>query len=142
MNHLVAWLAGLLFGAGLLLSQMVDPARVVGFLDVFGVWDPTLLFVMGAALVCTVPGFWWASRLGKPWLEPVFVRPARDDIDRPLIVGAILFGLGWGLAGLCPGPAIVAVASAHADVLLFLCAMLLGMALNRAPRLLGGRRAS
>lgn len=128
MNSLLAALAGALFGAGLLVSEMVDPVRVLGFLDVAGNWDPTLMFVMGGALVCTGPGFWWAQRQHQPLLAGEFHWPATTDIDTRLIAGAALFGMGWGLAGLCPGPAVVAVTSLRGDVLLFVAAMLIGLA--------------
>ncbi|MEN8820509.1 MAG: YeeE/YedE family protein [Abyssibacter sp.] len=134
MNSLLAGLAGLLFGAGLLISEMVDPARVLGFLDVAGEWDPTLMFVMGGALAVTVPGFWWAARLRKPLVATEFHWPRATDIDRRLILGAVLFGVGWGLAGLCPGPAVVAAASLRGDVWLFVAAMLIGLVLGPRHR--------
>ena len=134
MNRLLAGLAGLLFGAGLLISEMVDPARVLGFLDVAGEWDSTLMFVMGGALAVTVPGFWWAARLRKPLVATEFHWPRATDIDRRLILGAVLFGVGWGLAGLCPGPAVVAAASLRGDVWLFVAAMLIGLVLGPRHR--------
>ncbi|MEC9408468.1 MAG: YeeE/YedE family protein [Pseudomonadota bacterium] len=134
MNSLLTGLAGLLFGAGLLISEMVDPARVLGFLDVAGEWDPTLMFVMGGALAVTVPGFWWAARLRKPLVAAEFHWPRATDIDGRLILGAVLFGVGWGLAGLCPGPAVVAAASLRGDVWLFVAAMLIGLVMGPRHR--------
>lgn len=123
--------AGLLFGLGLGISEMLSPARVLGFLDVAGLWDPTLLFVMGGALLVAFPAFRLAGHMSQPLFEGKFVLPTRKDIDAKLVLGAALFGLGWGLAGLCPGPAIVGLASFNTEVLLFFLAMLAGMALHK-----------
>lgn len=123
--------AGLLFGLGLGISEMLSPSRVLGFLDVAGLWDPTLLFVMGGALVVAFPAFRLAGRMSHPLFDGRFVLPSRKDIDARLVLGAALFGLGWGLAGLCPGPAIAGLASFNTEVLLFFCAMLAGMVLYR-----------
>ncbi|MDR0779841.1 MAG: YeeE/YedE family protein [Pseudomonadales bacterium] len=128
MTNVIAALCGLLFGAGLMLSEMVNPARVQGFLDLFnGVWDPTLAFVMGGALLVTLPGFALARRRTQPLCADCFAEPAATVIDRPLLLGAALFGLGWGLAGLCPGPALVNLISFEPQALLFVAAMLGGM---------------
>ncbi len=106
MKPLVALLCGLIFGAGLTVSGMTDPARVAGFLDLFGAWDPTLAFVMGGALAVAVPGFQWLLRRPRPQLDERFHLPTRQGIDRDLWLGAALFGIGWGLSGFCPGPAL------------------------------------
>ena len=127
-----AFLCGFIFGAGLVISGMTDTAKVLGFLDVLaiskGAWDPTLAIVMAAALTVSIPGFALARRRGRPVLVDVAAWPTRTAIDRPLIVGAVLFGAGWGLVGLCPGPAITNLATLSPPVLLFVTAMIAGMA--------------
>lgn len=123
---LVAAAAGLLFGLGLSVSQMVNPAKVINFLDVAGHWDPTLALVLGGALLVTVPAFRLILRRSAPLLDGRFHLPTRQDIDLRLIGGASLFGIGWGLAGLCPGPAVVASLSGFAGVLVFVATMLAG----------------
>lgn len=131
MPRLVAAVAaGLLFGAGLALSDMINPARVLAFLDIAGAWDPTLAFVMGGALVPAAVAFRLASRMGRPLLEPGFHVPSRRELDARLIGGAVLFGVGWGLVGLCPGPAVAALAFGLWQVPLFVAAMLVGMVLH------------
>lgn len=123
--------SGLLFGAGLTLSGMTDPNRVRGFLDFFGNWDPTLAFVMGGAV--TVMALAWRLRTGmaSPVFGEKFSMPDRTDIDPRLIIGSALFGIGWGIAGLCPGPAVASLALAPIHVLPFVLAMLAGMGLHR-----------
>lgn len=120
--------SGTLFGAGLALSGMTDPERVRGFLDVFGRWDPTLAFVMAGAVLVMAVAWRIQRRMAKPKLANAFLLPDRRDIDAKLIAGSALFGLGWGLSGLCPGPAIASLALAPATVLPFILAMLAGMA--------------
>jgi uncharacterized membrane protein YedE/YeeE len=130
MKQIVSGLiAGLLFGIGLAVSEMMNPAKVVGFLDIFGVWDPTLAFVMGGALLITAPGFWLARKRQRSILGASFHIPTRKDIDTRLLLGASLFGVGWGLAGFCPGPALAALSTAMPDVFLFVGSMLAGMLL-------------
>lgn len=124
---LIALLAGLLFGAGLALGGMTNPAKVVGFLDVGGRWDPSLAFVMGSALLVTFPVFAWVRRASRPLLAERFQLPAKRDLDPQLLAGAALFGIGWGIAGLCPGPAIANLAAGSPEVLLFVVAMVAGM---------------
>ncbi|CAG9000833.1 MAG: hypothetical protein CENE_02840 [Candidatus Celerinatantimonas neptuna] len=124
----IAWLAGLLFGAGLMISQMVNPALVLGFLNVTGHWDPTLIFVMIGAILVFGCGYWLlVRRMKRPLLARHFEIPTRRDIDWKLMIGAALFGIGWGLVGICPGPAITSIASGATPVLLFVVAMLGGM---------------
>ena len=123
--------AGLLFGAGLTISGMTDPQRVRGFLDLFGRWDPTLAFVMGGAVIVMAIAWRLQRRMGHPVFAERFVLPGRSDLDARLILGSALFGIGWGLAGLCPGPAIASLALAPVAVLPFLAAMLAGMAIHR-----------
>lgn len=126
-----AFAAGLLFGLGLIVSQMVNPAKVLGFLDVFGNWDPSLAFVMGSAVVVSGLGYLIAKRRGVPVLAPRLEIPSRRDLDPRLIGGAALFGIGWGLVGLCPGPALTAITFGSWQVLVFAAAMIAGMALFR-----------
>lgn len=127
LSLVLAGLFGAVFGAGLLISGMTQPAKVVGFLDPTHGWDPSLAFVMvGAAGVYAI--FFRASlRRARPWLDVQFHMPTRRDIDLPLILGAAIFGVGWGLGGLCPGPGIVAAASGSRSAIAFVAAMLVGM---------------
>jgi hypothetical protein len=128
MSRLLAALAGALFGAGLLVSGMTRPERVLAFLDVTRGWDPSLAFVMAGAMAVYALAFRRIrARRGEPWFDAAFHVPTRRDIDAPLIVGAAVFGAGWGLAGLCPGPALVAAASGSGGALAFVAAMLAGM---------------
>ena len=137
----VPFLAGLLFGIGLVVSQMVDPAKVLGFLDVAGAWDPSLALVMAGALAVTALGYRLATWYGRPLAAERFQFPTRIDIDRPLVIGAVLFGLGWGTAGYCPGPAIASLAFGRIEIVIFVMAMLAGMAAYRVTgdRPIGGR---
>jgi uncharacterized membrane protein YedE/YeeE len=121
-----ALIIGIIFGLGLAISQMVNPARVIGFLDVAGRWDPTLIFVMGGALLLTAPVFPLVLRRKAPFLADQFSLPTKVEIDRPLLLGAIIFGVGWGLGGFCPGPALAALASGSPSVTLFVVAMIAG----------------
>jgi uncharacterized protein len=121
-----AFTTGFIFALGLTVSQMINPARVIGFLDVAGHWDPTLLLVMASALAVTVPLFPVILRQSKPFLAAKFSLPTQTRVDRRLILGAVIFGVGWGLAGFCPGPALAALASGSPGVILFVLAMLSG----------------
>jgi uncharacterized membrane protein YedE/YeeE len=131
MPVLFALFCGFIFGAGLVISGMTDTMKVLGFLDVLairnGTWDPTLAVVMAAALAVSIPGFWLARRAGRPILTAEMSWPTRTDIDARLIAGAALFGAGWGLVGLCPGPAIANLATLSVPVLVFVAAMAAGM---------------
>ena len=131
MKNLLTLISGLLFGFGLLLSGMADPAKVQNFLDVFGTWDPSLAFVMGGAIAVTMPGFWLVIRRNKPFFNDVFHLPSRTDLDARLITGAAIFGVGWGLGGFCPGPAITALPLAAEGSLVFVATMLTGMAASK-----------
>ena len=128
---LAALVSGLIFGFGLAISGMTQPTKVLGFLDVLGIasgtWDPTLAFVMIGALAVTAPGYLLARRRERPLLAKVAAWPTNSDIDRPLVAGAMLFGLGWGLVGLCPGPAIANLATLSSRVVAFVVAMAVGM---------------
>jgi uncharacterized membrane protein YedE/YeeE len=126
-----AFAAGLLFGLGLIVSQMVNPAKVLGFLDIFGAWDPSLALVMGGAVAVSALGYVVARRRGVPVLAPRLEIPTRRDLDPRLIGGAALFGIGWGLVGLCPGPALVGLTFGPWPVLVFVTAMIVGMAIFR-----------
>jgi uncharacterized membrane protein YedE/YeeE len=121
-----AFIAGLVFGIGLTLSQMVNPQKVLAFLDITGNWDPSLALVMGGALVTTLIGYRLILRRQSPVFDVQFSLPTNTQIDRPLAVGAILFGLGWGLVGLCPGPAIASISIGGTKTLAFLFTMVLG----------------
>ncbi|MDZ7928276.1 MAG: YeeE/YedE family protein [Agrobacterium sp.] len=127
-RFVVALAAGALFGFGLSLSGMIDPARVSGFLNLAsGDWDPSLIFVLGGAVLVAVPGVLLRRVLARPILGTEFHLPAKTRIDAPLLVGSAIFGAGWGLAGFCPGPAISALALGLSPVILFVCAMIAGM---------------
>ena len=126
MQILAALITGVLFGFGLSLSEMIDPVRVIGFLDVAGKWDATLLFVMGGALIVTAPLYPLILRRSRPLLDHHFFLPTKSTIDRSLVVGAAIFGIGWGLGGLCPGPALAGLASGAPGVMLFVVAMVPG----------------
>ncbi len=141
-----ALLSGALFAVGLVLGGMTQPAKVLAFLDVGGIsrgisstaqagyWDPSLAFVMGGALMVTLVAFWITPRRAKPLAADQFHLPTRSDIDRRLLVGGAMFGIGWGLAGYCPGPALASVLTGGMDVLFFASAMVIGMwAAKRFP---------
>jgi uncharacterized membrane protein YedE/YeeE len=130
MRMIASLLCGLVFGAGLLISGMVQPTKVLGFLDIFGAWDPSLAVVMAAALAVSVPGFRLANGRSRPLLADQSFWPTRNQIDRPLIMGAALFGIGWGLVGLCPGPALESLATLSPGILVFVAAMAGGMTLH------------
>jgi uncharacterized membrane protein YedE/YeeE len=132
MRHaLPGLLVGLLFGAGLALSGMTDPARVLGFLDVAGRWDPTLAFVLGAALVPSAIAYLVVRRMERPLMAQEFCIPQNRVVERQLLAGAALFGVGWGLVGLCPGPAIASLAFGAWQPAVFVAAMIAGMWLHR-----------
>ena len=132
MRHVIVFFAGLVFSAGLIVSGMINPAKVIGFLDLFGDWDPSLAFVMTGAVAVNFVGHRFVTRRARPFFADGFTIPTRKDIDRELIIGASLFGVGWGLVGLCPGPAIAALGASPASAAVFVSAMLAGMAGGRA----------
>lgn len=127
MRHLIIFLSGLLFSFGLIVSGMINPAKVIGFLDLFGRWDPSLAFVMAGAVFVTFVGFRFILKQERPRFASSFSIPTRTDIDTPLLVGPVLFGLGWGLVGLCPGPALAALTGATKSTWVFFVSMLAGM---------------
>ena len=127
MNRVIAFVAGLVFGVGLILAGMTDPAKVIGFLDLFGNWDPSLALVMGGAIAVGVFAFAVARRRTATWLGGAMHLPRPGTIDRPLVVGSLVFGVGWGLAGFCPGPALVSLGAGQPKAAVFVLAMLVGM---------------
>ena len=127
MQLLISLLSGLIFGVGLILSGMTNPAKVIGFLDIFGHWDPSLAFVMGGAIAIGVMAFGYAKSRSKALLGAPMRLPISQKIDLRLLVGALAFGAGWGLAGFCPGPAIVSLTSGGSKAWIFTLAMLAGM---------------
>ena len=129
MNIFAALCAGLIFGFGLILSGMSNPAKVTAFLDLSGNWDPSLALVMGGAIAVAAPAFAWARRRKQTLVNTPLHLPNNTSPDRKLVGGSLLFGIGWGLAGFCPGPALVAAAAGFPGALLFAAAMLAGMAL-------------
>lgn len=130
MNIIVALICGLIFGAGLTVSGMTETQKIQGFLDIFGQWDPSLIVVMGAALIVTFVGFVLARRQAVPVFEGQALWPTKTDIDTPLVAGSVMFGVGWGLIGFCPGPAIVDLSTGMPTVILFVAAMAVGMIAN------------
>jgi uncharacterized membrane protein YedE/YeeE len=127
---IASFACGLIFGFGLLISGMTDPVKVLGFLDILGPWDPTIGFVMVGALAVSAAGFAVAKHRGAPVLASQCLWPVRRSLDASLVTGSILFGIGWGLVGLCPGPAIENLATLSPRVVLFVVAMVLGMMLQ------------
>jgi uncharacterized membrane protein YedE/YeeE len=128
---LAAFITGLLFGGGLTISGMVNPEKILSFLDVFGTWDPALIFVMLGALLITIPGFQWIQRKGQPFFALRFMLPQIKEIDKKLLAGAAIFGVGWGLVGLCPGPALTALVTLNLDLILFVIAVIVGMSIHK-----------
>lgn len=126
-NRLSEFLVGLLFGLGLILSGMTDPGKVLGFLDLAGLWDPSLAFVMGGAIAVGALAFAVAKKRTRSFLGGAMHVPTARDIDKRLVLGSLLFGVGWGLAGFCPGPAIVSAAAGQPKAMVFVAAMLAGM---------------
>lgn len=142
LRVLAALASGLIFGVGLSLSGMLDPARVRGFLDVTGTWDPSLAFVLGGAVFIATIGYRLSRRFSRPLLDDRYHLPTKTRIDPPLILGSAIFGIGWGVAGLCPGPAVASLSLGLAPTILFVVAMLIGMVIH--DRLLapfGGARS-
>jgi uncharacterized membrane protein YedE/YeeE len=128
-SNLSEYLIGVLFGLGLIISGMTNPAKILAFLDIAGAWDPSLIFVMGGAVLVGLIAFYLAKNRTQSFLGGAMHIPTRRDIDRPLIIGSALFGVGWGLAGFCPGPALVSLGSGELKALVFVVAMLGGMLL-------------
>lgn len=131
---LIALVAGLLFGAGIAISGMINPAKVLNFFDFAGTWDPSLAFVMAGALAVTFVGYRFAFRRGAPVYDTVFHLPTARSIDVPLVAGAATFGVGWGIVGFCPGGALPALGLFEPDAFIFVAAMLCGIVLARTVR--------
>ena len=131
VSRLVALISGTLFGLGLSVAQMIDPAKVVNFLDITGRWDPSLAFVMAGALAVNLVATPLILKRNKPVCDTLFRTPLKEQIDRRLILGAALFGIGWGLAGYCPGPMITSVSFVSSDILIVLIAYIIGTLLTR-----------
>ncbi|WP_372626729.1 DUF6691 family protein [Arsukibacterium sp.] len=126
MQLFFALLSGLLISAGIAVSKMIDPQKVLGFLDLTGNWDPSLAFVMAAALVVYTIGYRLSQKKGAPLLSSGFTLPSKQQLDRSLLIGAAIFGVGWGLAGYCPGPAIAALPAASSGTVGFVAMMIIG----------------
>lgn len=131
MRSLGGLMAGLIFGAGLSISGMINPAKVIGFLDLAGKWDPSLAFVMFGGVTAAALGYRAVLRRGQPMFEASFSVPTRRDLDPSLVLGAGIFGVGWGLGGYCPGPALAGLSFGHLETFAFVAAMLVGMAAAR-----------
>ncbi|AJJ61680.1 DUF6691 family protein [Yersinia aldovae] len=129
MNIFFSLLAGLLFGLGLIVAGMTNPVKVLGFLDIGGQWDPSLALVMMAAVVVATLAFRWAKKRNATWLGLPLNIPTSTRVDRRLMGGSVLFGIGWGLAGICPGPALVLLGAGMYKGVIFVAAMLAGMAI-------------
>lgn len=129
LKNIIGLLAGLLFGFGLLISGMTDPVKVQGFLDVFGAWDISLALVMGGGLMVAIVGVQLAKRQGNSWIGTLIEMPTKTTINKKLLIGAMLFGIGWGLVGICPGPGIVLLGTGQWQAYVFIPAMIIGMLL-------------
>ena len=128
-NRISEFVAGFLFGIGLIVSRMIDPGKVLGFLDLAGSWDPSLAFVMGGAILVGFFAFLIAKKRAVTFLGGALQLPKATTIDKRLVIGSLIFGIGWGLAGFCPGPALVTMAMGQSKALVFVVAMLAGMAI-------------
>jgi uncharacterized protein len=126
-SRISEFVVGLMFGVGLMASGMTDPSKVIGFLDLFGAWDPSLALVMGGAVVVGFFAFALAKKRTTTFLGGALRFPTSTQMDKPLVIGSLLFGAGWGLGGLCPGPALVSMADGQSKAVLFVAAMLVGM---------------
>ncbi|MCE2573431.1 YeeE/YedE family protein [Motilimonas eburnea] len=127
INRVIALVAGMLFGMGMVISQMVDPAKVIGFLNITGNWDPSLALVMGGALMVFAPAYRFLIKPRNKAISGEALKvPTNKQIDAPLVFGAALFGIGWGAAGICPGPALTALVSGQKEIIFFIAAMALG----------------
>ena len=127
LKNIIGLLAGLLFGIGLLISGMTDPTKVQGFLDIFGAWDISLALVMGGGLVVAIIGVQLAKRQQTSWIGTLIELPSKTTINKKLLIGAMLFGIGWGLVGICPGPGIVLLGTGQWQAYVFIPAMIVGM---------------
>ena len=135
MRFIFASISGLIFGFGLALGGMLNPSKVQGFLNIFGVWDPSLAFVMGGGIIVNAIGYYFVLKRDKPLFAEKFAIPTTKNIDKNLLIGSAVFGIGWGLAGLCPGPVISNVLLQPQDALIFLIIMIFGLFLGRRVRI-------
>ncbi|NDD48838.1 MAG: YeeE/YedE family protein [Alphaproteobacteria bacterium] len=135
MRFIFASISGLIFGFGLALAGMLNPSKVQGFLNIFGVWDPSLAFVMGGGIIVNAIGYYFVLKRDKPLFAEKFALPTTKNIDKNLLIGSAVFGIGWGLAGLCPGPVISNVLLQPQDALIFLIIMIFGLFLGRRVRI-------
>ena len=131
MKYIALLLSGIIFGVGLILSGMTNPIKVQNFLDLFGIWDPSLAFVMGGAIFVALPGFWLVQKQKKPIFNESFDLPKSKDLDFRLIFGAGVFGIGWGIGGLCPGPALTSITFFDIGIYIFVVSMLFGMLITK-----------
>lgn len=136
MRFIGCYIIGLIFGIGISISGMANPAKVVNFFDIAGIWDPSLAFVMGGALIVTFVGYTYVLKRPAPLLDGTFHVPTRKDLDAPLLGGSIVFGIGWGIAGFCPGGALPALGTGTSDVFVFVVAMIAGIV---GARMIKGR---
>jgi uncharacterized membrane protein YedE/YeeE len=131
MGRFIVFISGLLFGAGVTISEMVNPTKVLNFFDFLGAWDPTLIFVVGAGLLVALIGYQIILKREAPLFAPAFRLPASQGIDAKLLIGATLFGIGWGLSGFCPGPAVASLVFGRTESIAFVIAMAAGMILAK-----------
>ena len=129
IDTLSSFLVGLIFGIGLILAGMTNPAKVIGFLDITGTWDPSLAFVMGGAILVAIVAFRFAKKRTINFLGGAMRMPTSDMIDKRLVIGSLLFGAGWGMAGFCPGPALTSIGTGNPKAVIFVIAMIVGMAI-------------
>ncbi|TDT75576.1 hypothetical protein BDE40_2308 [Litoreibacter halocynthiae] len=141
MRLIASYISGLIFGIGISISGMANPAKVLNFFDIAGTWDPSLIFVMGGALIVTFIGYRFVLRRPAPTFEASFKLPTRSDLDLPLIGGSALFGIGWGIAGFCPGGALPALGTGRSEVIIFTVALLAGIFAAKALQRLSASRA-
>jgi uncharacterized protein len=126
-TRLIALLSGLVFGVGLIIAGMTNPAKIIGFLNIFGEWDPSLTLVMGGAIAFTLPTFYLLKKRQKTFFQLPFLWSLTEAVDKRLLIGSALFGVGWGLAGFCPGPGIITLTTGQTEPLLFVVSMVVGM---------------
>jgi uncharacterized membrane protein YedE/YeeE len=129
LDTLSSFIVGLIFGIGLILAGMTNPAKVIGFLDITGTWDPSLAFVMGGAILVAIVAFRFAKKRTANFLGGAMRMPTSDMIDKRLVIGSLLFGAGWGMAGFCPGPALTSIGTGNPKAVIFVIAMIVGMAI-------------
>ena len=129
LDTLSSFIVGLIFGIGLILAGMTNPAKVIGFLDITGTWDPSLAFVMGGAILVAIIAFRFAKKRTANFLGGAMRMPTSDMIDKRLVIGSLLFGAGWGMAGFCPGPALTSIGTGNPKAVIFVIAMIVGMAI-------------